>query len=243
MKPEKMIALLGLADLTADDKKYIDLLRNQTDAEIKKFPKNPLVILELLRREAVEEIKAAEAKATGDADRRAAVKRTEKLFAYWVARRVKPVEIVKPYRDAAGRVVFGCEWYAVALKTDISGVDVAEQKHPQGIDFFRFIEDAGKEPGKEEMPLPSISELKAFIKLKNAESRKDKNRFYYDPAPDLPAYNAESMLDILFLLTDEKAGIFPKASYKNIDAAIYLESERGAAMIMPVRKNPNKETA
>ena len=108
-----------------------------------------------------------------------------------------------------------------------------------GIDFSWFFEE-NRTATRDEMPLPSISELKAYIKLKKTESADAAK--YYDPGDGFPAYNPKLMEEALILLTDEKAGIYPKARYRSELSAIYLYSGRGEGLVFPVRKKMQAAT-
>ena len=79
MKPEKILELINKMDLNAEEKRFIETLKKETDADLRGF-NSPLVCIEKLRRMAVDEINKTEAKAAGDGERKKAAEQILKRF-------------------------------------------------------------------------------------------------------------------------------------------------------------------
>ncbi len=79
------------------------------------------------------------------------------------------------------------------------------------------------------IPLPSAKEVKAFIALERAaKGRKEILR--WDFGKGKPVVNASYLLDLLNILPDAK-----EIYYKNLVAPLYAKSERGDAILLPIR--------
>ena len=103
-----------------------------------------------------------------------------------------------------------------------------------GVDV-KSIMDAAKNESTEALELPTLNELKAFIKLKKAEqnTRKAKD-VIYDFGEDLPAVNAQYLLDILTAFPEAKARI--QEGEIGIVKAIYFVADDGDAVLLPIRR-------
>ena len=93
------------------------------------------------------------------------------------------------------------------------------------------------------LSLPTVGELKAAIKVHDAEERarkraRDRKPLTWDFGEGLPAVNGEYLLDLLELLP----GCTATASHANpILSAIYFQAEGvGEGILVPVRKRPAK---
>ncbi len=103
-----------------------------------------------------------------------------------------------------------------------------------GVDVNSIMDEA-KNESTEALELPTLNELKAFIKLKKAEqnTRKAKD-VIYDFGENLPAVNAGYLLDILTAFPEAKA--FMRAGDIGMVSAIYFEAEGGDGVLLPLRK-------
>ena len=104
----------------------------------------------------------------------------------------------------------------------------------KGVDV-NSIMDAAKNESIEALELPTLNELKAFIKLKKAEqnTRKAKD-VIYDFGENLPAVNAGYLLDILTAFPEAKA--YKKAGDIGTVSAIYFVADNGDAVLLPIRR-------
>ena len=234
MKAEKILSIISKLELSRDEQKKADFLKKQPDDELKYFF-DPLVALELIRREAEKEIRTEAAKASGDGEYLKAANRTFKLLKK--SRRNTDLEHI--YRDEDGRTVIPCSFYAVRLNCDISGLDVAEHREPMAFNFDNFLNETEQNYRAGFLDLPTLGDVRAFVKVRKF-SDKGQDKYTFDFGDGLPAVNAEYMLDVLTLLTDEKRGIFPVAYYRDETSIIYLESERGDAILCPIIKKESR---
>lgn len=85
-----------------------------------------------------------------------------------------------------------------------------------------------------EIPLPTVAELKAFIKTEKALGRKErKGEFYYDFGKNLPRVNSEFLLTILEILPNAKAVYCPAMETRS---TLTFTSPDGEALLMPCYK-------
>ena len=85
--------------------------------------------------------------------------------------------------------------------------------------------------------------MTAYIKQQKAakKAQRDKSYILYDFGDDKPAVNAEFLANIIDVYG---AGVTLTASaYNTLTGAIYIKSDAGDGVIMPVRKKANAATA
>lgn len=230
MKAEKILEIINKIELSAEDRRYFENVKTSDAKELCKYP-TALNVIELLRREAENEIRTATAKTAGDAEKLKIADKMKKEYQEVAYRFSKPSEAADPYRDESGRTVFGTSYIAVRLTRDVAGLDVRTERHPLGVDFARFINDS-KRTADKSLPLPSVSDLTAEIKL----DKVNKKPMVYDAGAEYPLIDAQKLRDMLVLLSDEKRGITPTANYKTALTFIYISSELGDGVICPLRR-------
>ena len=106
----------------------------------------------------------------------------------------------------------------------------------QGIDAQKIFDGSPREAGTE-LELPSLGELKSYVKLQKLEnssrSKSDRTKgITYDFGENKPKLNAEYLLDMLTAFPDAKAYY----NSQNIYSAVYFNSETGEGILMPIRK-------
>lgn len=92
--------------------------------------------------------------------------------------------------------------------------------------------------GWQSFPLPSIADVKAFIAAERAKFTGKRKGFspLWDFGRGLPSVNARYLIDLLAVFPDA-AEAFVKPGYEAPMSAIYVRTERGDAMLLPVRDN------
>lgn len=102
------------------------------------------------------------------------------------------------------------------------------------IDLGRIVNSAKDNAGAR-LNLPSVAELKAHIKFQKAVKKANRNRdaITYEFGDNLPAVNAEYLLNMLELLPECKARA---AKNSPLLGTIYFEAEAGDGVLLPVRK-------
>lgn len=228
MKAEKILEIINKIELNAEDRRYFESVKTFDSKELRKYP-TAMNVIELLRREAETEIRTATAKTAGDAEKLKIADKMKKELAS--SQPYSPAEAAEPYRDESGRAVFGTAYTAVRLTRGIAGLDIRTERHPRGIDFARFI-NYSKTTSDKSLPLPSVSELTAEMKIDKA----NKKPMVYDAGAEYPLIDAQKLRDMLVLLSDEKRGIKPTANYKTELSNIYISSELGDGIICPRRR-------
>ena len=245
MKAEKIIEIINKIELNAEDRRLFDGLRKLDEKTLRAYPL-PLQTLELLRREADAEIRTATAKTAGDAEKLKIAENIVKRFkAYTTSGTSRPAEAADAYHDENGRTIIADSYSAARLNNDIAGLDVRTERHPQGYDVFEKVLFACEMRTADSLPLPTLSELTASIKLEKAERKANKSRcgwIVHDFGDGFPACDAEKLRELLILLTDEKRGIYPTATHAGELGNIYIKSELGDAALCPIKK-ASKETA
>ena len=138
-----------------------------------------------------------------------------------------------------------CDGYrGVILDSEIPGLPQA--KTDSGRMALDHIMAPSRKNGGTKLTLPTVGELKAAIKVHDAEERarkkkaKDRKPLTWDFGEGLPAVNGNYLLDMLELLP----GCTATASHsKPILSAIYFHAEGvGEGILQPIRKQPAKES-
>lgn len=135
-----------------------------------------------------------------------------------------------------------CDGYhGVILDSEIPGLPQA--KTDSGRMALDHILSPSRKNEGAKLTLPTVGELKAAIKVHDAEERarkKAKNRkpLTWDFGEGLPAVNGNYLLDMLELLPVCTA---TAASYNPTLSAIYFHAEGvGEGILMPIRKQPKE---
>lgn len=97
------------------------------------------------------------------------------------------------------------------------------------------IMTGAKNDSTEALELPTLSELKVYIKLQKAEQNtRYAKELVYEFGEDLPLVNAQYLLDILTAFPEAKA--YKKEGESGIISAIYFVAEGGDAVLLPIRR-------
>lgn len=240
MKAEKILEIINKMEFfNAEERRFFDGLRDVDDKTLRAYPFHAQT-LELLRREAEKEIRTDAAKAAGDAEKLKIAENIVKRFkAYTSASTSRPAEAADAYRDESGRVIIADCYGAARLNEQIAGMNVRAERHPLGYDAFEKALFACEMRTADALPLPTLSELTAEIKLEKAERRAKKSGggfIVHDFGDDFPACDSEKLRELLILLTDEKRGIYPTATFAGEIGNIYIKSELGDAALCPIKK-------
>ncbi|MBR5286209.1 MAG: hypothetical protein IKU30_04860 [Clostridia bacterium] len=227
MKPERIIKLITDAtnNLSKDEKNTLEKIRLNPSPELLTV----YDLIEKLRAEAEAELRTEKAKSAGAAEK---LKTANKIINEFAQTR----EQKKAYK-LDDKIIIPSVFNAVRLYEGIAGMEIDETPKlnapffnaPNYTEIFRKNIDAAQN----EYKLPSISELRGYIKLCKAEKKKDKYGAYYMEYGGI-AFDAQRLLDVLILLTDEKRGIYPTA--KNGTYQIYIVSDLGDAIVCLMRK-------
>lgn len=191
--------------------------------------RNAADIIEALKEEAAAEIRREEAKNGGKLNRQKAAER--------VIKSAKNYQSARPcfhgaWNDAAGRQCICDGFQAYRLREALPLEPIPEKENT--LDLNRIITKNDGEP----LDLPSLAELRAYIKTEKAElkAKKDKSIVVYDFGEGLPAVNAEYLLTALELLPGCTA---TASKLRPLLNCIYFESSDGDGVICPVRKAAN----
>ena len=136
-----------------------------------------------------------------------------------------------------------CDGYqAVILDSPIPGLPQAKTE-PEKLDLDHIISFSRKNDGAK-LTLPTVGELKAAIKVHDAEERarkakaKDRTTLTWDFGDGLPGVQANYLLNLLELLPGCTA---TAASTNPVLGAIYFQAEGvGEGILMPIRKQSKK---
>ena len=184
---------------------------------------NAAEIIEALKAEAAAEIRREEAKRSGTANRQKAAERV-----------IKSARASMPFKEAlhgawitADGMQNLCDGFqAYRLREALPLEEIPANVQP--LDIARIVlTNCG-----DVVPLPELSELRAYIKTEKARKKatKDKSGVIYDFGEELPQINAEYLLTALELLPNCTAYAKAKNHY------IYFESEAGRGVILPIHK-------
>lgn len=189
--------------------------------------RNAAEIIEGLKQEAAAEIRREEAKRSGTADRQKAAERV-----------IKSAKSNNPTREAlhgawidkhgAQCICDGSQAYR--LRDALPLESIPEKQTP--LDLDRVIsENLG-----EILKLPDLATLRAYIKTEKAKKKatKDKSGIIYDFGENLPAVNAEFLLNALELLQGCTTATASKE--RPTLRGIYLCSDSGDGVLLPVKK-------
>lgn len=138
-----------------------------------------------------------------------------------------------------------CDGYhGVILDSEIPGLPQIDSGLEK-INLSRILAPSRKNDGAK-LTLPTVGELKAAIKIHDAEERarkakaKDRTTLTWDFGENLPSVQANYLLNLLELLpgcTATAASCYP------IRSAIYFRAEGvGEGILMPIRKRPAEES-
>lgn len=188
---------------------------------------NAAEILNYLKTEAEAEIRHAAAKQSGNSNRQKAAERVIKS-----AMQDSRPALHGSWNDSNG-AQYICDGFRLfKLFESLPLEKIPEDVQP--IDAARII-PTDKNAHGAVLELPSIAELKAHVKEEKARKKaiKDKSAPVYDFGAELPAVNAQYLLDMLEVLpgcTARATAERPKLR------GIYFESVHGCGVLLPVRK-------
>ena len=129
------------------------------------------------------------------------------------------------------------------LPTVCDGFRIIRSKAPfdigepvKGLDAQQIFDGSPREAGTE-LELPSLGELKSYIKLQKLEnssrSKSDRTkRITYDFGENKPKLNAEYLLDMLTAFPDAKAYYDSRGTQLS---PVYFNSETGEGILMPIQ--------
>ncbi len=106
-------------------------------------------------------------------------------------------------------------------------------KPVEGVDIEKFLVPA-KAGATAELELPTLGDIKAYIKITKAEGKADKRgNIVFDFGKNKPACNAVYLLDMLTAYPTAKAYYAPDRIFD----PIYFIDEKGEGMLMPLHKS------
>lgn len=189
---------------------------------------NAAEILEYLKTEAEEEIRHAAAKQSGNGNRQKAAERVIKSAKAQQQREA----LWGAWEDKNGAQYICDGFRLVKLFEALPLEKIREGVQP--IDAARII-PADKNARGAVLELPTVGELKAYIKEEKALKKavKDKSGVLYDFGADLPAVNAQYLLDMLEVLPGCTARAAAQRPALN---QIYFESGDGCGVLLPVKR-------
>lgn len=184
-------------------------------------------ILDRLKAEAEKDIRQQAAKTTGNGNRQKAAERFIK--------NCKKLHPTKPALHGAfiqNDIQYFTDAYsAFSLPQPLPLENIPENAEP--LKVADFIKNARENNG-EKLQLPTIAELKAYIKIKKAEK---KPFIIYDFGESLPAVNAEFLLYHLEINPEAVATISAKIP---LISPIYFIGYHGESILLPVRKDTKR---
>ena len=147
---------------------------------------------------------------------------------------IKKIDKMPMFNHRAGAFLmndyqyFGNDVIAIRTKNYIP-VYKDLQKNVEPPPYEKFIDDASSNCG-EVLDLPSLPELKEYIKTKKAEKVKP---VLWDFGENLPQVNAEFLKDVIIIMGNCEA---IASKHKTITSAIYFKNDSTEAILMPMRK-------
>ena len=156
----------------------------------------------------------------------------------------KAMQAVIKSASKANRIGMAGYFLSNGLPTVCDGFRIIRSKVPfdigepiKGFDAQKIFDGIPREAGTE-LELPSLGELKSYIKLQKLEnssrSKSDRDKgILYDFGEDKPKLNAEYLLDMLTAFPDAKAYCDSRSTKFS---PVYFNSETGEGIVMPMRK-------
>ena len=217
--------------LSPEDIKLVKLCTKEIDSSFA-IDGLPYVVADLINKCKVQ-LLADEAKSTGNSARKKSADHIIKLMK-------DGRQTYGAYLNEDGQQIVGCGYMAVRLNESLPLQECSnKEKHP---DFNRYIKMEKNEHRATEKPLenvPTIKELKALITEDKAKRKANKLKtnipIRYDFGDGLPMVDAEYLLDMLTLL-GEDCEIYHNV-YRPMLGVIYIKSDKGDGILMPVRKD------
>lgn len=193
---------------------------------------NAAEIIEALKAEAAAEIRREEAKRSGNGSRQKAAERV-----------IKNAVKLNPEREA----LHGA-WIEKDKQCICDGVrlfrfseplplpEMPEKEKP--IDAARIVDPAADNAGAT-LEAPAAADLRVYIKTEKAQKKasRDRSAALYDFGEGLPAVNAQYLLDVLEMFPD---AVLTASARRPLFNAIYIRSEHGDGVILPVKKEAQK---
>ncbi len=222
-KDKILTALLSYVETLPEDdralvRKYVD--KDQRLYDIPGLPQLINLIVDIK-----DDVRAEAAKSSGKADvlkaMKSVIKSAEKTASH------NPMFHGAFYEDGKQCV---CDGYRAIRVDNPVDIHIAEQGDRS------FITKTFREVAKaEELALPSVADLKAYIKINTAAKKatsRNVNPLEYDFGEGLPAVNAQYLLDMLTAMPDATA----YWDAKNTNSIIYFKAEGVDGILCPVKK-------
>ena len=236
MKNEKIIDMIAAAraKMNDDEKKTFDAVRKMINAGVltrrdaSALADSVAAILGQFAADLDADEKTESAKRTGTG---AAKKALEKIL------KNAPQDFLKKARTVNGRQIV-CDGFtlcALDQPVELSPEFVQDVNDGRADGIINRVLPAARENNGDALRVPDAATLRLYIKNNKAEkkTRKDKTPVKYDFGDGLPAVNAEYLANIIDIYGDAVQLI---ASSRGPLNAVYIKSERGEGVIMPIRK-------
>ena len=236
MKNEKIIEMIAAAraKMNDDEKKTFDAVRrfinsgDLTRRDASGLADSVAAILGQFAADLDADEKTECAKRTGTGNAKKALEKTLKNA---------PQDFLKKARTVNGRQIVCDSWtlYALDAPVELSPEFVQDVNDGRVDGIVNKVLPAARENNGDALRVPDAATLRLHIKNGKAEkkTRKDKTPVIYDFGDGLPAVNAEYLANIIDIYGDAVQLI---ASSRGPLNAVYIKSERGDGVIMPIRK-------
>lgn len=142
------------------------------------------------------------------------------------------------WTDADGRQC-ACDGFRAFRLANPLPLEPRPENAGKPIDLSKIFPVCAIDAPEMALELPTVQELKAYIAVKRAEWAGKRADFgcQWDFGEGKPAVNAQFLLDALAVMGDDvKAFAYAKSGQMNSLAIIFFTSERGDALLLPVRK-------
>ena len=234
MKTERMIErLYAIAKLMESDDCYMFEQNVKKNAHIDIDCSLPIQLANLVL-DLQNDLRTEEAKKSGKNKALAAAKRILKHSAKYSPKEV--THYAQEYDDGTQCVMDGYHAVKFAAKNKLPLEPMPESIRKCNNLFP--IDECIPRNNNYEVELPSISDLKSYIKIKKAENKviksfNSRTAVAYDFGEGLPLVNAEYLLDIMECLPEAKA--YLNGDYKD-KRAIYFTDGENEGVLMPCNK-------
>lgn len=123
-----------------------------------------------------------------------------------------------------------CDGYRVIRTKE----EIQYTEQVEGLPAVSKMTEEARQNAVNELIMPTIGDLKAYIKLMKAEDKKTKwvgipYTFAGEEGKKQPTVNAEYLLDMLTAFPDAKG------SYSTLIDPVYFEGEQGDGILLPIR--------
>lgn len=121
-----------------------------------------------------------------------------------------------------------CDGYRVIRTKE----EIQYTEQVEGLPAVSKMTEEARQNAVNELIMPTIGDLKAYIKLMKAEDKKTKCAgilYTFEGEGEQPTVNAEYLLDMLTAFPDAKG------SYSTLIDPVYFEGEQGDGILLPIR--------